>query len=109
MAGITLDSIVLHLIAGLLIFVTPVLSFLATGLFFRGIPRWRRFGSWLLLASPITLLLMIGYFGTFAQATVAAGQAVAGLTQRILIVEIHAWFAAVGWFAFRSSPDPMRG
>jgi hypothetical protein len=34
---------------------TPVLSFLVVGFSLRRIPRWRRFGSWLLLGSPLTL------------------------------------------------------
>jgi hypothetical protein len=29
------------------------------------------------------------------------GVGVAGLTQRMLGVEVHAWFVAVGWLAFR--------
>jgi hypothetical membrane protein len=103
-AGIfNLESPLPHLAGALLGLSTPVLSFLTAGLFFRGIPRWRRFGNWLLLASPLTLVLVILFFSTFDQATTAAGHGVAGLTQRVLVVEIHAWFVAMGWLAFRRS------
>jgi hypothetical protein len=95
-----LESPVPHLVGALLALASPVLSFLAAGLVFRGIQRWRRFGSLLLLSSPLTLLLLVFFFGSFDQATTAANQGVAGLTQRLLAVEIHGWFVAMGWLAF---------
>jgi hypothetical protein len=97
----TLEEPLPHLIGFLLTTGIPVLSFLAAGFFLRGIPRWRRFGTWLLLGSPLTLVLVILFFLTFNQATIVAGQGVAGLTQRILALEVLAWFAAMGWLAFR--------
>jgi hypothetical membrane protein len=105
MAGIysLASSILLHTVGALLLFDTPVVSFLVAGFFFRGIPKWRRFGGWLLLGSPLTLILFILYSATFNQAAVAAGQGIAGLTERILQVEVHAWFVAMGWLAFRRS------
>jgi hypothetical protein len=81
----------------------PVLSFLVTGLVLRRAPRWRRFGTRLLVASPLTLALLAVTQATFDQAAVAAGQGVAGLTERLLAVEVLAWFAALGWRAFRRS------
>jgi len=97
----TLKDPLPHLIGFLLTTGIPVLSFLAVGYFLRGIPRWRRFGTWLLLGSPLTLVLVVLFFLTFDQATTAAGHGVAGLTQRILALEVLAWFAAMGWLAFR--------
>ena len=32
-----------------------------------------------------------------------AGRCVAGLTERILVVELQAWYMATGWLAFRRS------
>ena len=101
-AGIcTLEEPLPHLIGFLLATGTPVLSFLAAGFFLRGIPPWRRFGTWLLLGSPLTLVLVVLFFLTFDQAATVAGQGVAGLTQRILALEVLAWFAAMGWLALR--------
>ena len=97
----TLESILPHLIGFLLGVATPVLSFLVAGLVFRAIPRWRRFGTWLLLGSPLTLLLVVLFFATFDPVAAGAGFGVAGLTQRILVLEVHAWFAVMGWLAFR--------
>ena len=76
------------------------MSFLAAGWFLRSIPDWRRFGTWLLLGSPLTLVLVVLCFLTFDPAGAGAGVGVAGLTQRVLAVEVHAWFVAMGWLAF---------
>jgi hypothetical protein len=46
---------------------------------------------------------MILYYTSFNQATIAAGQGVAGLTERILLVEVHAWYVAMGWLALHHS------
>jgi hypothetical membrane protein len=101
-AGIfTLEEPLPHLFGFLLATGTPVLSFLVAGFLLRGLPRWRRFGTWLLLGSPLTLLLVVLFFLTFDQAAAAAGDGVAGLTQRILALEVFAWFVAIGWLAFR--------
>jgi hypothetical protein len=97
----TLEEPLPHLIGFLLATGIPVLSFLAAGVFLRGMPRWRRFGSWLLLGSPLTLVLVVLFFLTFDQAAIVAGHGVAGLTQRVLVLEVLAWFAAMGWLAFR--------
>ena|SRR3712207_6259975 len=41
----TLEDPLPHLLGFLLATATPVLSFLVAGVFLRGIPRWRRFGT----------------------------------------------------------------
>jgi len=97
----TLESFLLHFVGFGLGCVTPIVSFLVTGLVLRQVPRWRRLGSWLLVASPTTLMLLVLSFMTFDQADAMAGRGVAGLTERALIVEIHLWFVALGWQAFR--------
>lgn len=99
----TLQSFFLHFVGFGLSSGTPVLSFLVTGFLLRRILSFRRLGNWLLLASPLTLVLLVLSSATFNQATVAAGHGVAGLTERILAVEVVAWFVALGWLAFRRS------
>ena len=99
----TLESFFLHFVGFLLGVATPVLGFLVTGLVLRRIPRWRRFGMWLLLGSPLTLLLVILSLVSFDPVASGAGLGVARLTQRILVVEVDAWFVALGWLAFRRS------
>lgn len=97
----TLESILPHLVGFFLGCATPVLSFLVIGFALRRIPQWRRFGSWLLAGSPLTLVLVIVSFATFDPIKAGAGVGVAGLTERLLIVEVCAWLVAMGWMAFR--------
>lgn len=104
----TLDNPAMHLLGAMLILATPVISFLITGLHLRDLPGWHRFGNKLLVAAPLTLVLFVLYTVSFDQVAVAAGHGVAGLTQRLLFVDILTWFAAMGWLAFRriSSATP---
>jgi hypothetical membrane protein len=99
----TLETPLRHLAGAMLVLATPVVSFLVTGLYLRGVPGWHRFGNRLLLASPITLVLFIAYNLSFSQAAVAAGHGLAGLTQRVLFVEILGWFVAMGWLVHRQA------
>jgi Protein of unknown function (DUF998) len=99
----TLESMLLHSVGLFLAAATPVLSFLVTGRLLRRVPRWRRFGNWLLLGSPLTLVLLVLFFATFNPTTSGAGRGVGGLVQRVLIIEVHAWFVALGWLAFSGS------
>jgi len=97
----TLESFFPHFMGFALAIGAPVLSFLVTGLLLRRIPRWRRFANRLLLGSPLTLALLILYFATFSPTAAGAKTGVAGLTERILIIEVLAWFVAMGWLAYR--------
>jgi|tagenome__1003787_1003787.scaffolds.fasta_scaffold20904079_2 hypothetical membrane protein len=98
-----LEKPAMHLLGAMMILATPVLSFLITGLRLRGLPGWRRFGTALVGASPLTLLLFVVYTRSFDQTAVAAGHGVAGLTQRILFVELLTWFVAMGVLARRAT------
>lgn len=97
----TLESILPHTMGFLLGGVTPVLSFIVCGLFLRRITSFRRFGTWLLLGSPLTLALTVLYFLTFTPTLAGIQTGVAGLTERMLVIEVFAWFAILGALAFR--------
>jgi hypothetical membrane protein len=96
------NSIPLHTLAAALLFIVPIAGFAVAARYFRAIPNWRRVGNWLLVASPLTLLLVVTYAMSFNQAAVARGIGVAGLTERILLLELQAWYAIMGWRAFRT-------
>jgi hypothetical protein len=96
----------IHLFVGFLLgCLTPVVSFLVTGLFFRHLPNFRLFGTWLLLGSPLTLVLVIIFFLTFNAIASGNNQGVAGLTERILILETQFWYVVMGLLAFRRSAE----
>ena len=97
----TLESFMFHMLGFLLGVGSPVIGFMVAGLLLRRIPRWRTFGNWLFVGSPVTLILVILSLATFSQAAVIAGQGVAGLIERVLAVEVSAWFVALSWLAFR--------
>jgi amino acid permease len=104
----TLESFKIHMLGFLLGCGIPMVGFVISGLFLRRIPQWRRFGTWLILGSPLTLVLTVIFFANFDMASMAAARGVAGLTERILVLEVFAWYAALGWIAFRSKPDALR-
>jgi len=99
----TLQTFLLHFIGFGVGCGSAALGLLVTGFALRRVPRWRGFGNWLLLAGPLTLALIILSQVTFDQTAIIAGHGIAGLTERIMVVEVFAWFVALGWLAFRRS------
>jgi hypothetical protein len=99
----TIESFMPHMSGYLLGAGTPVLSFLGLGLLLRRIPRWKHFGNWLIVASPLTLVLLLLSLITFDQNAVIAGRGIAGLTERILCVELAIVFIALSCLAYRRS------
>lgn len=101
-AGVfTLDAPATHFAGFFLVAATPAVSFPVAGVYFRTIPRWRRFGTWLLAAGPVTLLFLAAYLLSFDRATTAANEGIAGLTSRLLGLAVQVWYVAMGWRAFR--------
>lgn len=97
-----LEAVMLHMLGFLLAMGMPVVSFLVAGRFFRRVPGWRRFGTWMmLLGSPLTLLLLAAFFATFQPTADGAEHGVAGLVQRIGVLQVQAWFVVMGWLAYR--------
>jgi hypothetical protein len=100
----TLHALAMHMLGYALAAATPVAGFLVAGRRLRTDARWRRVGSVLLfVASPLTLVVLVGYLSSFDMATVEASRGVAGLTSRLVVLDVTAWFAALGWLAFRRS------
>src|SRR6266566_5038358 len=97
----TLESFLPHTVGFLLATASPVLSFVVIGLLLRRVKSFRRFGTSLLLGSPLTLALVVLYFLTFSPTVAGIQTGVAGLTERLLAVEVHAWLVALGALAFR--------
>jgi hypothetical protein len=105
----------LHSEGFLLTVASPVLSFLVAALTLRRVPRWRPFASGLFFGSPLTLALLVLFFATFNLNRVAIGVSelsllgLGGVTNRVLILEVHAWFVALAWLALVRSGDQQAG
>ncbi len=95
----TLEHFFLHFV-GFGLALTTVVGFPVIGVFLRRVPGWRGFGSWLIVAGPVTLALTVLYFATFTPTIEGVQHGVAGLTERILVLELQAWYVALGWLAF---------
>ena len=96
----TLEHFFLHFV-GFGLALTTVVGFPVVGFVLRRVPSWREFGSWLIVAGPMTLALTVLYFATFTPTIEGIQHGVAGLTERVLVVELQAWYVAIGWLAFR--------
>lgn len=102
LAGVfDLEAMMPHLTGFLLATGVPVAGFLVTGVYLRGIPRWRRFGTLLFPAALLTLILLTAFFASFDPTAAGENTGVAGLVQRALAVEVHGWIAAMGWLVHR--------
>ena len=108
----TLESFFVHFLGYLVAIGSTVVSFLVVGSVLRRVPRWHRLGSALRIASAVTLVLLVLAQVTFDPIAAGANTGVAGLTERIVVVEALFWFVVMGWFAARSpraaSPIALR-
>ena len=100
----TLDAFLLHNL-GFGLVLTTVVSFPVTGVLLRRVPSWRGFGTWLIAGGPLTLALTAAFFMTFTPTIAGAETGIAGLMERLLILEVQAWYVALGWLAFRNQGE----
>jgi hypothetical membrane protein len=104
LAGLfTVNHFALHLLGAQLACDSPIITFAVVGLLLRRVASWRRFGTWLLLGSPLTLVLLVGFIASVPPTELATGGGNLGLWQRALGTEIFAWYVALGWLAYRRS------
>jgi hypothetical protein len=87
---------------------TTVIGFPLAGWCFRHVLAWRGFGTALMIAGPVTLGLAILYFATFTPTVQGVQTGVAGLTERLLVVELQAWYVVMGWRASHSAGQSRR-
>lgn len=92
-----------HALGAILIFQAPVVGFLVIGFVLWRRPRWRRVGRWLLFASLLTLVLVYSLFQAVLPGAAFHVAQPGGLIERVALVEIHVWYVALGWLAFRRS------
>ena len=78
----------------------PVVTFLVTGLVLRRDIRWRGWGTSLLIASLLTLVLLAIMAWVFTPGTLLASMRLGGLMERVVLIEIEVWYVALGWRLF---------
>jgi hypothetical protein len=98
----TLESFFPHFVGYLVAIGSTIVSFVVFGLVVRRLPRWRRMGTALIFGGPLTLVLMVAAQLTFDPLAAGANLGIAGLTERMAVTEVLAWFVAMGWTALRS-------
>ena len=99
----TLESFWLHNLGFALVLSTAA-GFPVVGFVLRRLPAWRQLGTALIAAGPLTLLLAVAYFMSFTPTVAGATTGIAGITERLLILEIQAWYVALAWtFTRRAS------
>jgi hypothetical membrane protein len=97
----------IHSLATLVALVSMISAFLVIGLGLRRNSRWRGWGTYSLVAALVTLVLVAVMFWVFTPGTPLAPAQVGGLMERVLSVEMLAWYVVFGWrlFVFNSSPQ----
>jgi hypothetical membrane protein len=99
-AGIFPETIPIHWLVGApFVFLGAVLAFLLTGLLLRGDRAWRGWAVYSLIASLATAVLIAITFYTFSPSTPPTMR-LGGLMERVVFIEILAWYVAFGWRLF---------
>lgn len=98
----TLESIMLHTTGFMLAIGSIVIAYFLVGRALRRSSAWRAIGTWMLLASPLTIAFTILYFATFSPTPEGALTGVAGLTERILLIEALSPVTVLGWLTSRA-------
>jgi hypothetical membrane protein len=99
-------TVALHWMVGMpLLVLGSVVGFFVTGLALRRSVQWRGWGTYSLIASVVTLVLIAAMFWVFTPGTPLAPARLGGLMERVLFIEVLAWYVAFGWRIFRWAPD----
>jgi hypothetical membrane protein len=102
MAGIYPLPNPLHWLLGAsLVFLGSIPAFFVSGFWLRRELAWRGLGTYAVVAGWLTLLLVVLLFGIANPSSPAASIPVVGLVERVLVLEMLAWYAVVGWQIFR--------
>jgi hypothetical protein len=79
----------------------PVPGFVTAGVLLRHLAGYRGVGNLRIAAGALTLVLYVMYMMNFDLAATAAGIGLAGLSERVLMLEVQAWYVQLGVLALR--------
>ena len=90
----------IHSLATIVALLSMMSAFLVIGLGLRRTSHWRGWGTYSLVAALVTLVLVAVEFWAFTPGTPLAPAHVGGLLERVLSVEMLAWYVVFGWRLF---------
>jgi hypothetical membrane protein len=91
-------TVTLHWAIGMpMIAIGSVVGFFVVGLKLRSDSRWRRLSRYSMVAGPATLVIIVAMFWVFTPGTSLAPLRLGGLMERVLFLEILAWYVVFGW------------
>jgi len=95
------ETLTIHWMVGAsLLFISPVIVFPLIWLMLRHDARWRGWGLYALIAGIATLVLVTFMFWVFTPGTPLASLQFGGLMERVVMIEIEAWYVVFGWHLF---------
>jgi hypothetical membrane protein len=98
-------TVAIHWMVGMpLLVLGAVIGFFLTGLALRRDAQWGGWGAYTLVASLVTIVLIASMFWVFTPGTPLAPAQLGGLMERVLFIEVLAWYVAFGWRLFRGAP-----
>jgi hypothetical membrane protein len=96
-------TVTLHWVpSNLLITIGSLAGFFIVGLKLRRDSRWHGLSTYSMITSPATLFLLAAEFWIWAPGTPLFTSHLGGLMERVLFVEILAWYVVFGWRLFRA-------
>jgi hypothetical protein len=75
-------------------------AFIVIGLGLRRNSEWRWWGTYSLVAAPVTLVLVAVEFWVFTPSTPLAPAQLGGLMECVVYLETFAWYVIFGWRLF---------
>lgn len=102
-AGIfTMNLLALHTAGAVIACGIPVITFPIVGFKLRCVPGWKSFGTWMMvMGCLVTLILLVGFDTSVPVTQMATGGGDYGLWQRLLFIEVQAWYVALAWVGLR--------
>ncbi len=96
------STLIFHILLGATLgLYFPVVTFLVVGLALARQSEWRWFGIYSLIASVATIVVIVFLQLAFTPGSALAAFQIAGLAERVDLVEILAWYIILGWQLFR--------
>jgi len=89
-----------------LLFAGPLLAFLVVGFALRRNSAWRAWGNYSLVACALTLAINVAMTVVWTPGSPIAPLHLGGLAERVLLIEVLAWYGLFGWRLFRMETGP---